>query len=50
MWYLRVEGYPTEADLDSKESNINHLDAVINPILNNFILITECGLPLMVVG
>ncbi|KAI5803265.1 hypothetical protein DFH27DRAFT_44381 [Peziza echinospora] len=36
--HLEVEGFPTEADPDFKESNINHLVyATISPILQNFI-------------
>jgi hypothetical protein len=39
--YLLVEGYPTEADPDFKEANINHLVyATISPILEKFILTT----------
>ena len=36
--YLTIEGYPTEADPDFKESNINHLVyATISPLLSDFI-------------
>jgi hypothetical protein len=39
--YLRVEGFPTEADPEFKESNINHLVyATISPILDDFIRMT----------
>ncbi|KAF8533426.1 hypothetical protein BDD12DRAFT_487215 [Trichophaea hybrida] len=39
--YLRVEGYPTEADPSFKEVNINDLVyAIISPILDDFICST----------
>ena len=37
--YLRIEGKPTEADSDFKETNINHLAfSILSPILDDFMV------------
>jgi len=42
--YIQILGYPTEADPEFKESNVNHLVyASISPILRNFIRTTGRG-------
>ncbi|KAF8472011.1 hypothetical protein BDZ91DRAFT_717027 [Kalaharituber pfeilii] len=40
--YLRIEGKPTEADADFKESNISHLVfSILSPIVEGFMLRSE---------